>query len=386
MKKILVFLLGFSFLIGGVHAEEDLAPNSKSALLMSYDTGEILYEKNADEPLPPASMTKIMSMLLIMEAIDEGKIHWDDMVVVSDHAASMGGSQVFLQTGEKYSVRELVKGIAIASGNDAVVAMAEYVSGSEEAFVQKMNERAIELGLEHSTFKNPHGLDVEGHMVSAKDMAIIARELISHEAILEFSSTYEDYLKKNDGSSVWLVNTNKLVRFYPGVDGLKTGYTSEALYCLTATAKRENTRFITVVMGVENSNLRSSDTSNLLNYGFSNYVNKVLLKKGDSLGRRKVEMGSLDYVDLVLTKDYTKLIKKQEEIPNYNYFLNKEILVAPVKSGEVIAKLEVKNENGEVIDSLDVTVQEDVLELNFFELWLKNIERLTTGKTLLHSS
>ena len=386
MKKILVFLLGFSFLISVTHAEEDLAPNSKSALLMSYDTGEILYEKNADEPLPPASMTKIMSMLLIMEAIDEGKIHWDDMVVVSDHAASMGGSQVFLQTGEKYSVRELVKGIAIASGNDAVVAMAEYVSGSEEAFVQKMNERAIELGLEHSTFKNPHGLDVEGHMVSAKDMAIIARELISHEAILEFSSTYEDYLKKNDGSSVWLVNTNKLVRFYPGVDGLKTGYTSEALYCLTATAKRENTRFITVVMGVENSNLRSSDTSNLLNYGFSNYVTKVLLKKEDSLGRRKVEMGSLDYVDLVLTNDYTKLIKKQEEIPNYNYFLNKEILVAPVKSGEVIAKLEVKNENGEVIDSLDVTVQEDVLELNFFELWLKNIERLTTGRTLLHSS
>ncbi|MBR1817675.1 MAG: D-alanyl-D-alanine carboxypeptidase, partial [Bacilli bacterium] len=369
MKRIWLFLLGMFFWIGMVSAEEvDLAPNSKSAILMSYDTGEVLYEKNAEEALPPASMTKIMSMLLIMEAIDGGRISWDDMVVVSDHASSMGGSQVFLQTDEKYSVRELVKGIAIASGNDAVVAMAEFVEGSEEAFVQKMNERALELGLEHSTFKNPHGLDMDGHQVSAKDMAVIARELISHEDILEFSSTYEDYLKKNDGSSVWLVNTNKLVRFYNGVDGLKTGYTSNAGYCLTATAKRENTRFITVVMGVENSNLRSSDTTNLLNYGFSNYVNKIVLSKESSLGKRKVEMGNKDYVDLVLTKDYTRLLKKQDSLPNYNYFLDKEVLVAPVKKGDIIAKLEVKDENGEVIDQLDVTVQEDIVELNFFEI------------------
>ena len=384
MKRIWLFLLGMFFWIGMVSAEEmDLAPNSKSAILMSYDTGEVLYEKNAEEALPPASMTKIMSMLLIMEAIDGGRISWDDMVVVSDHASSMGGSQVFLQTGEKYSVRELVKGIAIASGNDAVVAMAEFVEGSEEAFVQKMNERASELGLEHSTFKNPHGLDMDGHQVSAKDMAVIARELISHEDILEFSSTYEDYLKKNDGSSVWLVNTNKLVRFYNGVDGLKTGYTSNAGYCLTATAKRENTRFITVVMGVENNNLRSSDTTNLLNYGFSNYVNKIVLSKENSLGKRKVEMGNKDYVDLVLTKDYTRLLKKQDSLPNYNYFLDKEVLVAPVKRGDIIAKLEVKNENGEVIDQLDVTVQEDIVELNFFEIWLKNINRFTIGKMFL---
>ena len=384
MKRIWLFLLGMFFWIGMVSAEEmDLAPNSKSAILMSYDTGEVLYEKNAEEALPPASMTKIMSMLLIMEAIDGGRISWDDMVVVSDHASSMGGSQVFLQTGEKYSVRELVKGIAIASGNDAVVAMAEFVEGSEEAFVQKMNERALELGLEHSTFKNPHGLDMDGHQVSAKDMAVIARELISHEDILEFSSTYEDYLKKNDGSSVWLVNTNKLVRFYNGVDGLKTGYTSNAGYCLTATAKRENTRFITVVMGVENSNLRSSDTTNLLNYGFSNYVNKIVLSKENSLGKRKVEMGNKDYVDLVLTKDYTRLLKKQDSLPNYNFFLDKEVLVAPVKRGDIIAKLEVKDENGEVIDQLDVTVQEDIVELNFFEIWLKNINRFTIGKMFL---
>ena len=224
---------------------------------------------------------------------------------------------------------------------------------------------------------------MDGHQVSAKDMAVIARELISHEDILEFSSTYEDYLKKNDGSSVWLVNTNKLVRFYNGVDGLKTGYTSNAGYCLTATAKRENTRFITVVMGVENSNLRSSDTTNLLNYGFSNYVNKIVLSKESSLGKRKVEMGNKDYVDLVLTKDYTRLLKKQDSLPNYNYFLDKEVLVAPVKRGDIIAKLEVKDENGEVIDQLDVTVQEDIVELNFFEIWLKNINRFTIGKMFL---
>ena len=178
MKKIIWFCFWCFLFMGTVLAEEDLAVNSKSAILMSYDTGEILYEKNASEALPPASMTKIMSMLLIMEAIDNNKISLEDKVTISEHAASMGGSQVFLQAGEVYKVQELLKGIAIASGNDAVVAMAEYVAGSEEKFVSMMNEKATSLGLEHATFKNPHGLDTEGHVISAKDMAVIARELV----------------------------------------------------------------------------------------------------------------------------------------------------------------------------------------------------------------
>ena len=384
MKKVTFFcFLIFSFLLIVKAEELDLAPNSKSAILMSYDTGEIIFEKNANEALPPASMTKVMSMLLIMEAIDSHKVSMDDQVSISKHASSMGGSQVFLQEGEVYKVKELLKGIAIASGNDAVVAMAEFIAGSEEAFVAMMNEKAKSLGLANTTFKNPHGLDEEGHLVSSKDMAVIARELISHSAILEFSSIYEDYLKKNDGSSIWLVNTNKLVRFYDGVDGLKTGYTSSAGYCLTATAKKNNTRFISVVMGVDDSAKRSSDTTNMLNYAFSNYVNIIILKKDESLGKRKVEMGDVLITDLVLTKDYVKLLKKQEDRPEFSYFIKKDVLKAPVKVGEVVGKLEVKDMNGNLVDELDVTVPKDIKRLNFLELWLANFKRITMGKEIV---
>lgn len=384
MKKVTFFcFLIFSFLLIVKAEELDLAPNSKSAILMSYDTGEIIFEKNANEALPPASMTKVMSMLLIMEAIDSHKVSMDDQVSISKHASSMGGSQVFLQEGEVYKVKELLKGIAIASGNDAVVAMAEFIAGSEEAFVAMMNEKAKSLGLANTTFKNPHGLDEEGHLVSSKDMAVIARELISHSAILEFSSIYEDYLKKNDGSSIWLVNTNKLVRFYDGVDGLKTGYTSSAGYCLTATAKKNNTRFISVVMGVDDSAKRSSDTTNMLNYAFSNYVNTIILKKDESLGKRKVEMGDVLITDLVLTKDYVKLLKKQEDRPEFSYFIKKDVLKAPVKVGEVVGKLEVKDMNGNLVDELDVTVPKDIKRLNFLELWLANFKRITMGKEIV---
>lgn len=212
MKKVWLIICLFLF-IPGVFAETkaDLAPNSKSAILMDFDTGKILYSKNDNEVLPPASMTKIMSMLLIMERIDNKTLSLTDEVTISENAASMGGSQVFLQAGETYKVEELLKGIAIASGNDAVVAMAEKISGSVDDFVALMNEKAKSLGLTNTKFLNPHGLDTEGHVTTARDMAILARELIKHTSILKFTSIYEDYLKKSDGSSIWLVNTNKVV-------------------------------------------------------------------------------------------------------------------------------------------------------------------------------
>ena len=244
MKKLLFGFGIFWLFTLSVFAQEDLAPNSKSAILLEISTGRVLYEKNANEKLAPASMTKVMSMLLIMEAIDAGKLSFDDDVIISEKASSMGGSQIFLQTGEKYKVKELLKGIAIASGNDAVVAMAEKVSGSVEAFVSEMNKRAKGLGLTNTHFDNPHGLDSENHYTTAKDMSIMAQELLKHEDILTFTSIYEDYLKKNDGSSIWLVNTNKLVRFYDGVDGLKTGFTTTAGYCVTTTAKKNNIRLL----------------------------------------------------------------------------------------------------------------------------------------------
>ena len=381
MKKVWLIICLFLF-IPGVFAETkaDLAPNSKSAILMDFDTGKILYSKNDNEVLPPASMTKIMSMLLIMERIDNKTLSLTDEVTISENAASMGGSQVFLQAGETYKVEELLKGIAIASGNDAVVAMAEKISGSVSDFVALMNEKAKSLGLTNTKFLNPHGLDTEGHVTTARDMAIIAKELIKHTSILKFTSIYEDYLKKSDGSSIWLVNTNKLVRFYDGVDGLKTGFTKNAGYCLTSTAKKNNTRFITVVMGAETSDKRSSDTVNMLNYGFNTYETKILLKSSDSLGKKRVMLSNIEEVDLNLKNDYVKLLKKDEQMPKYSYSIATDSLVAPIKKGDIVGHVSVIDESGNIVDELDVTVNVDIKKSNIIENFIKNLKHLTTGK------
>ena len=381
MKKVWLIICLFLF-IPGVFAETkaDLAPNSKSAILLDFDTGKILYSKNDNEVLPPASMTKIMSMLLIMERIDNKTLSLTDEVTISENAASMGGSQVFLQAGETYKVEELLKGIAIASGNDAVVAMAEKVSGSVSDFVALMNEKAKNLGLTNTKFLNPHGLDTEGHVTTAHDMAIIARELIKHTSILKFTSIYEDYLKKSDGSSIWLVNTNKLVRFYDGVDGLKTGFTKNAGYCLTSTAKKNNTRFITVVMGAETSDKRSSDTVNMLNYGFNTYETKILLKSSDSLGKKRVMLSNIEEVDLNLKNDYVKLLKKDEQMPKYSYSITTDPLVAPIKKGDIVGHVSVIDESGNIVDELEVTVNTDIKKSNIIENFIKNLKHLTTGK------
>ena len=381
MKKVWLIICLFLFIpVVFAETKADLAPNSKSAILLDFDTGEILYSKNDNEVLPPASMTKIMSMLLIMERIDNKTLSLTDEVTISENAASMGGSQVFLQAGETYKVEELLKGIAIASGNDAVVAMAEKVSGSVSDFVALMNEKAKSLGLTNTKFLNPHGLDTEGHVTTAHDMAIIARELIKHTSILKFTSIYEDYLKKNDGSSIWLVNTNKLVRFYDGVDGLKTGFTKNAGYCLTSTAKKNNTRFITVVMGAETSDKRSSDTVNMLNYGFNTYETKILLKSSDSLGKKRVMLSNIEEVDLNLKNDYVKLLKKDEQMPKYSYSIAADSLVAPIKKGDIVGHVSVIDESGNIIDELEVTVNTDIKKSNIIENFIKNLKHLTTGK------
>lgn len=279
MKKYLFGLIMFLLLIVDVYAEVDLTSNAKSAILVDNLSGKVLYEKAADEKLAPASMTKLASMLIVMEAIDNNTLKFDDKVTISEEAANMGGSQIFLEAGEEYTVHDLLKGVAIASGNDAVVALAEKVGGTQEKFVEMINKRLQEIGAVNTHFVNPHGLDAEGHYSTARDMSIIARELLKHEKILEYTSIYEEYLEKNDGSKTWLVNTNKLVRFYDGVDGLKTGFTSTAGYCLTATAKKDNFRLISVVMGEDTSANRSSDTVKLLNYGFNTYKINIIKKK-----------------------------------------------------------------------------------------------------------
>lgn len=383
MKKLCLIILIFGLFLNNVKAAEDLTPTAKSAILIDFATGEVLYEKNADERLAPASMTKIGSMLLIMEAIDSGKLSLDDEVTISEEAASMGGSQIFLEAGEVYKVHDLLKGIAIASGNDAVVALAEKVAGSQGEFVDRMNERFKELGASNTNFVNAHGLDAEEHYSTARDMATIARELLKHEKILEYTSIYEEYLEKNDGTKTWLVNTNKLVRFYDGVDGLKTGFTESAGYCLTATAKKDNFRLISVVMGEDSSENRSSDTVKLLNYGFNTYKINTIKTTDEILGKVRVEGGKVNQAEIVLLNDATELLKNTADVSNYEFNLKVKTIKAPVKKGDIVGTAEIIDNNGNIIDEVDVTVKEDIKKATLLDYLIRNITIFSKGKDIL---
>ena len=380
MKKILILLMINFLFIPFVSAEDlKLAENAKSAILIEASTGEILFEKNADERLVPASMTKMMSMLVIIEAIENGDLKWNQEIQVSENASSMGGSQILLETGEKMSVRDLFKGVAIASGNDAVVALAEAVAGTEDAFVQKMNDKAKELGLKNTNFKNPHGLDTANHYSSARDMSLIAKELVKHEKVLEFTSVYEDYLRENTDRKIWLVNTNKLVRFYDGVDGLKTGFTEGAGYCLTATAKKDGMRVIAVVMGEADSKTRNQEVSEMLDYAFAQYKLENLLEDGYSLGKYKVYNGKAEFVTVIPKDGATILRKKGEKSSKATYESDVYELKAPLKKGDVVGSLKIK-EDGKVIRKVKLTVDKNVKKANYLELLGRNIRDMVTGK------
>ena len=375
MKKIfLVFIC--LFFITNVKAEEiGLAENAKSAILIEAKTGEILYEKNSHEKLHPASMTKMMSMLLILEAIENKIINWDDIVVVSPNASSMGGSQILLEIGEKMSVSDLFKGVAIASGNDAVVALAEKVAGNESLFVEKMNNKAKELGLKDTHFSNCHGLDSTDHYSSAYDMSLIAKELSLHEEVFKYSSIYEDYLRKDTERKFWLVNTNKLVRFYEGADGFKTGYTNLAGYCLTATAKKDGMRLIAVVMGEENSNTRNSEVTEMLDYGFSNYGVLNILSTKDKVGDISIVKGKKNSTSLYSKEDMTVLYKKIDKKPIITYELETSKKEAPLKKGSVVGKIKI-NKNNNYLKSIELIINEDIEKLNFIEQYLGNIKNI----------
>ena len=379
MKKILILFL-FLFCIPIIKAEEveDLAPNATSAIMIEASTGEILFQKNKDEKLAPASMTKMMSMLIIMEEIEKGNLKWDEMITTSERASSMGGSQIFLKAGEKMSVTDLLKGIAITSGNDAVVALAERISGSEESFVKRMNARAKDLGLKNTNFVNSTGLTEDNHYSSAYDMSLIAKELVKHEKILEFTSTYEDYLRKDTKSPFWLVNTNRLVRFKEGVDGLKTGFTKEAGYCLTATMKKDNMRLITVVMKEEDSNKRSADTSKMLDYGFNVYMVQTILDEKTTIEKQKVELGKKLTTEIVPKESITILNKKNEEIKNITYKTNINKIIAPVKKGDKVGTIDIIEE-GKVISTIDATVKENIEKANIFTVYLRNLKEVIGG-------
>ena len=388
MKRLLImmfiFLILFSFTSVTVSAENDLklAEKAKSAILVEASTGKILFEKNADEKLHPASMTKMMSMLLIIEAIENGIIKWDQVVQVSENASSMGGSQILLETGEKMSVRDLFKGVAIASGNDAVVALAETVAGNVSNFVSMMNKRAKELGLTNTNFKNPHGLDDANHYSSSRDMMLIAMELVKHKEVLEYTKIYEDYLRENTDRKIWLVNTNRLVRFYDGVDGLKTGYTEDAGYCMTATAEKDGMRVIAVVMGEETSKIRNQEVSEMLDYAFAQYKVINMLKNKNALGKYRVENGKEEYVRVVPIGDTNMVKKKSEQSGNFSYDIKINSLKAPLKVGDNVGTLTIK-ENDNNVKTLKLTVTKDVEKANFIDLFSRNVKDMIIGNMSL---
>ena len=381
MKKIILSLT-LLLIPTFVYAEEvDLAPNAKAAIIVEASTGTILYQKNVHEKLPPASMTKMMGMLLVVESVEKGQINWDDIVIVSENASSMGGSQILLETGEKMTVDDLFKGVAVASGNDAIVALGEKIAGTEEMFVKMMNDRAKELGLKNTNFKNPHGLEEANHYTSAYDISKIALELVKHPKVLEYTGIYEDYLRKGTNREFWLVNTNKLVRFNQNVDGLKTGYTKEAGYCLTATASKDGMRLITVVFGEPESSTRNKETTGMLDYGFSMYSVEKLLSKDLKVGTIKIYASDKETYEIVPMKDVNILNNKTQEKRNVTYEINTKTLSAPIKKGEVVGKLKII-ENNKTIDEIDITVKSDVKKANIFKLYLRNIKNIITGNTL----
>lgn len=379
MKRILclittmiLFLNVFSGVAFAKEKKLKLAENASSAILIERDTGQVLFEKNSNEKLPPASMTKVMTMILIMEAIESGKIKLTDEVQTSEFAASMGGSQIFLEPGEVMTVNDMLKGIAIGSANDASVAMAEYIAGTHDSFVDMMNDKASELGLKNTHFVNTTGLPEENHYTTAHDMAIMAKELLKHENITKYTGLYEDYLREDTDNRFWLVNTNRLVKFYNGVDGLKTGYTSEAKYCLTATAKRNDMRVIAVIMGAPSSKERNRQITQMLDYAFANYATKKLYDRHQFIDEVKVSKGSKANAKLVTSETISLLLKKGDAKLDVSTEVKVDTLHAPIKKGQQVGTLIVKN-NGKVVTKSPLLASENINKASWWKLMKRTI-------------
>lgn len=396
INKILILILTFNLMIipNIVHAEEGyddstelyeewslevfqesgLKVEARSALLIEPTTGKILYENNIDEKFAPASVTKIMTMLLVMEAIDSGKISMDDKVTVSENAKKMGGSTMLLDTGEIRTVEELLKGVAIASGNDAAVALAEYLGGTEDAFVEMMNKRCEELGMTNTTFKNSNGLPISGHLSTARDIGTMSMELLKHKDILKYSSIYMETLSEGRKTPIELVNHNKLVRFFEGCDGLKTGYTEEAKYCISATATRDGVRMLSVIMGAPTYKIRNRDASMLMNYGFSKFEGRKIFAKDedvetihfDKLSDKVIVARAADDLVAVIPKGSDAEIEKRLVIED----IKKEY-----KQGEVIGKCQIYL-GEDLIGEVDLYSDRDIKIGGFFEIFKFNMRNM----------
>ncbi len=349
---------------------QDMSFNCKSAILMEETTGTILFAQNAEEAMPPASVTKIMTLLLVMEAVSAGVIHLDDTVTVSEHAASMGGSQVFLKEGEQMKLEDLLKSVVIASANDAAVALAEYICGSVDVFVQKMNQKAAELGMNNTTFENVTGLDdtAVNHLTSAKDIALMSQALIAHPTILQYSSIWMDTIR--DGA-FGLTNTNRLVRFYNGCTGLKTGSTSKAGFCVSVTAKRDGLSLICVIMGAESRDIRNAEATKLLDWGFANFgVYQAEPVKAVEIpvlgGMKDICTLSAEAFSCVLPKGKLSKVEQTVQLP--------EFVTAPVKAGDEVGKVDF-TVDGELIGSVPLCALENVSKIDFFEIFKRMLAK-----------
>ena len=355
--------------------ETSLISNAVSGLLMEESTGEIIFEKDKDKQVAVASMTKMVAQIIILENIESGNIKWSDVVTASKNAADMGGSQIYLAANEKMTVRDLFKGISMASANDAVVAMAEYIAGSEDKFVKKMNDKVKELGLKNTVFKNATGLDEDGHFSSAYDMAIIARTLLSHQEILEFSGVYEDYLRVNTPNKFWLVNTNKLLKYYEGLDGLKTGYTKNAGYNLTATAKRNGVRLISTVMNLDSIAHRSQDTIRLLDYGFSKLKAISLFNKDDIVSSFVIDETLKKYLNVCVKEEVKLIIEKNENIDDIKIKAILEKCLDKYNLGDEVGYLEIITPSNKIF-KYKIFASNEVKGLNFFMYLINIFKRL----------
>ena len=380
MKKIMIiFLITFLFVPCVALANEtDITKGASSAVMIDYDTGEVLYNKNANSKKSVASLTKMMGLLLIFEKIDNGSIKINEQLTVSKNAKEMGGTQIWLEEGEKISVDDLLKGITMASANDAMVLMAERASGTEEAFVKEMNRKAKELGLKNTNFVNSTGFDEEGSYSSAYDMALIAKELIKHKKILDYTSKYEDYIRENTENKTWIVNTNKLVKFYKGVDGLKTGYTDEAGSSIAVTAEKNGLRLIAISLGYDNTTTRNSETMALLDYGYNQYESKSIFRKGKKIKEVKLNKANKNKVNLILSEDVKVTVKKGENNKTYTYDIKLNTINYPIKKGEKIGKLYLKDEN-KVIREIDLLSDSNIKKASIFKQYLRVVENYFTG-------
>ena len=350
--------------------------SSKSAILMDVDSGQVLYEKNAHEKLPPASVTKVMTMLLICEALDSGKIKIDDQVQVSEIASSMGGSQIFLEPGESQTVDTLLKGIAVASANDACVAMAEYIAGSVESFVDMMNSKAKDLNMKDTHFANTNGLPVDNHYTSAYDIATMSRELLKHDVISKYLTTWMDSVvvgKKQ--TSIGIANTNKLIKHFQGATGVKTGFTQQAKYCLSASAKRGDTHLVAATLGAETSPERFKDASSLLNYGFANYESVKLCSKDDKISTLTMEKAESDKVSLVAKEDLTVLIKKGDSKEFTKKIKVYEEPKLPINKGTALGMVEVYK-GKDLVGKVELVNNKDVNKASYLKMLQRVIDNM----------